>query len=80
MGFIAKITNNFLTFSIVIALLATSVYMVYKHSYIAICNREANSVASEIKPSSLTNTDTLDIITIKEFKYQDCMRKKGFEA
>lgn len=78
MGIRTKIANNFLTFTIVIALLVTSVYMIYKHSYVAICNREANAVASD--SPRYPDTDAIDLVTLKEFKYSDCMRKKGFEA
>lgn len=47
-----KIANNFLTFSIVVALLATTVYMIYKHSYVAICH-----------PTNIINTQSLPELT-----------------
>jgi hypothetical protein len=74
-----KIANNFLTFSIVVALLVTSVYMIYKHSYVAICNREASQLAHDYAEKAYDES-LLDAITAKESAYANCMRKKGFEV
>jgi hypothetical protein len=79
MGIRAKIANNFLTFSIVVSLLATSVYMIFKHSYVAICNREASGIAHEYADKAY-NESLLDAISVKESSYANCMRKKGFEV